>query len=222
MKLAELQDAYLGQGHALLPSLLPPEVATGVLAKMEADFAAQGYALDQQWRDGPLLARPASEVYGMHYPPMAFLHWGMTRTVADIVGADLLPTYCYFRLYRQDDICRVHGDRYACEHSVSLTLAYSDDRPWALEVSPRRTDKPYERGDDRFAADEPAVAVAMQPGDGVLYQGVHHHHGRTTPNPNMWSAHLFLHWVSRDGPYADNAFDGQQIPARVTFAGLAR
>ena len=137
------------------------------------------------------------------------------RRIGGLTGEDLLPTYGYLRIYRQGDICRVHGDRLACEHSVSLTLAYSDDQPWALEVSPVRTDKPYQRADDQFRPDEPTEAALMQPGDGVLYQGVHHHHARTTPNPNAWSAHLFLHWVSREGPYADQAFDGQVPPGRV-------
>jgi len=41
----------------------------------------------------------------------------------------------------------------------------------------------------------------------VLYRGVQRRHGRTRPNPNGWSAHLFLHWVERGGPYADFAFD---------------
>ena len=57
--------------------------------------------------------------------------------------------------------------------------------------------------------------VAMMPGDAVLYQGVHHHHGRTTPNPNRWTAHVFLHWVSRGGAYAGEAFDKQVPPQRV-------
>ena len=47
----------------------------------------------------------------------------------------------------------------------------------------------------------------MRPGDGVLYQGTHHRHGRLTPNPNSWSAHLFLHWIDRNGDYAAEAFD---------------
>jgi hypothetical protein len=55
------------------------------------------------------------------------------------------------------------------------------------------------------------------PGDAVLYQGVHHHHGRTTPNPNRWSAHLFLHWVERDGAFAGDAFDKQPPPMTVDF-----
>jgi hypothetical protein len=58
----------------------------------------------------------------------------------------------------------------------------------------------------------------MQVGDAVLYRGVQHRHGRITPNPNGWSAHLFLHWVERDGRYRDNAFDGQVKPAKVNFS----
>jgi hypothetical protein len=27
------------------------------------------------------------------------------------------------------------------------------------------------------------------------------------PNPNKWSAHLFLFFVDRDGPYRQHAFD---------------
>jgi hypothetical protein len=57
----------------------------------------------------------------------------------------------------------------------------------------------------------------MEVGDAVIYRGVHRAHGRTTPNPNRWSAHLFLHWVARDGPYSDQAFDGQPPPAGVEF-----
>jgi hypothetical protein len=38
------------------------------------------------------------------------------------------------------------------------------------------------------------------------------------PNPNSWSAHLFLHWVDRDGPHAAHAFDGAGAPPRVNFS----
>ena len=56
---------------------------------------------------------------------------------------------------------------------------------------------------------QPATG-APAPGDAVLYRGVQHRHGRLTPNRNAWSAHLFLHWVERDGPFASHAFDGNQ------------
>ncbi|HYC95923.1 MAG TPA: hypothetical protein VEB39_09535 [Sphingomicrobium sp.] len=184
---------------------------------MKADLARQGVQLASLEQQGPLLRSGAPELYGHHYPLFASFLWGMTPAVERLTGEALLPTYAYFRLYRQGDICRVHGDRHACEHSLSLTLAYSDDMPWPLQVSARRVEQPYARADEAFAVDEAAGSVAMSAGDAVLYQGVHHHHGRTTPNPNQWSAHLFLHWVGRNGPYAGQAFDGQPPPTEVSF-----
>lgn len=209
--------AYARDGYHHAAGLIPREVATALLARMRADLARQGVDPAQLVQHGPLLANPAMELYGYHYPMFAAFHWGLTPMVERIVGATVLPTYCYFRLYRQGDICRVHGDRPACEHSLSLTLGYADDRAWPLEVARTRTATPYERADAGFTHEDNAVAAAMAVGDGVFYQGVHHHHGRTVPNPNRWSAHLFLHWVAQDGPYADQAFDGQLPPATVEF-----
>ena len=208
---------YRSKGYAHLPGFVPSEVCIALLARMKADLARQGVDLAKLEQQGPLLRAGAPELYGHHYPMFASFLWGMTPAVEQATGEKLLPTYAYFRLYRKGDICRVHGDRPACEHSLSLTLAYSDGKPWPLEVAAVRIERPYARADEQFTAAEAAGSVAMQAGDAVLYQGVHHHHGRTTPNPNQWSAHLFLHWVARDGPYADQAFDGQPPPAQVSF-----
>ena len=208
---------YQGKGYANLQGFVPREVCNAILARLKIDLSRQGISLESIERDGPLLRQKAPELYGYHYPMFTSFLWGMTPAIEELTGEALLPTYCYFRLYRKDDVCRVHSDRPSCEHSVSLTLGYADDLPWPLEVSSRPVDKPFERAEDQFAADEPTTAVPMQVGDAVLYRGVHRAHGRTTPNPNRWSAHLFLHWVARDGPYAEHAFDGQPPPAEVEF-----
>lgn len=213
----DLLASYRADGYAHLQAFIPPEVGRGFLGRLKADLAAQGIGIDRLAKAQPLLRQPAAEIYGHHYPPLASFHWGMTPAIEAVLGEKLWPTYAYFRLYRTGDICRVHGDRPACEHSLSLTLAYADGIAWPLEVVPQRTETPYARSDDTFRADEGARAVAMEEGDAVLYQGVHHHHGRTQPNPNRWSAHLFLHWVARDGPYAGSAFDGQLPPERIEF-----
>lgn len=208
---------YTNDGYRFLKQLIPKEVAVGLLARMKTDLARQNVNLARLRRQGPLLVQPAVELYGYHYPMFATFHWGLTAAVQEEAGVPLLPTYCYFRLYSEGNICRVHGDRPACEHSLSLTLGYADDKPWPLEVARRAINEPFERADTAFAVEEDAVSVEMTPGDAVLYKGVHHHHGRTTPNPNRWSAHLFLHWVERDGEFADEAFDKQSPPARVEF-----
>ena len=206
-------DSYWTDGYAKVESLVAPEICAAFLERLKVDLGARPVDLSGVTQYPNLLTRPALEVYGHHYTPMAFFLWGLTPIVSRIVSKDLLPTYDYLRIYRAGDVCRVHSDRYSCEHSLSLTLGYSDGKNWDLQVEPERTD-PSARVDERFPAS--FNSVGMNPGDGLLYQGVHHRHGRTDPNPNRWSAHLFLHWVDRDGPYREHAFDGHR-PAAVDF-----
>lgn len=208
---------YRDQGYLALPSFVPTDVTHAFLSTLKTDLIHGGVSFDTLKRGSPLLQTEAIEVYGMHYMPMATFLWGMTPAISALVGHDLRPTYCYFRMYRAGDICRIHSDRFACEHSLSLLLAASDGKPWPLEVGSQHIETPRQRADPDFG-DEAYGSVPMLPGDAVLYQGVHRAHGRMTPNPNRWSAHLFLHWVDPAGPYADNAFEGMTIPPTEALA----
>jgi hypothetical protein len=209
----DARTLYDRQGYVLSRGLMAPEVANAFLNQLAADMAAAGTPLGSRTQGSALLAREAVEVYGYHYPPMLGLLWGLTPFVSEALGRALLPSYSYFRIYREGDICRVHSDRPSCEHSLSLTLDYSDGVAWPLDIGSNHVAVPQPVVSDDFGADG-HVAVEMQPGDGVLYQGVHRRHGRVTPNPNGWSAHLFLHWVERGGRYAEHAFDGNARSAR--------
>ena len=207
---------YQEDGYAHLQGLIPPEVARAFLHGLKQDIGPGPIPLSKVESHPNLLRRAAFEIYGHHYKPMLFFLWGLTPIVCQIVGRDLLPTYDYFRVYREGDVCRVHWDRYSCEHSLSLTLDYSDGEPWDLQIGKERTE-PSARVDEDFGK-EPYASIPMEVGDAVLYQGVHHRHGRMSPNPNGWSAHLFLHWVDRDGPHRAHAFDGNAAPAEVNFS----
>lgn len=198
-------DHYARNGYAGLPALFPVEVLHAFYTRMQTDIANAGKSMHEFAARGPLLKRDAIEIYAHHYAPMLTFLWGLTPRMAQVAGCSLLPTYAYFRLYQGQDVCRVHGDRYACEHSLSLTIAYGDGKPWALSVATDRSE-PGSRVSEDFEG-HPYGTMAMLPGDGVAYQGVHHRHGRLEANPNSWSAHLFLHWVDRDGPYREQAFD---------------
>lgn len=211
-------DSYFRDGYVALPRLFAPEILQAFFNRMQADLSAAGRPLTSFGKTGPLLKRDAIEVYAYEYVPMLTFLWGLTPRMSEATGKDLLPTYAYFRLYRQGDVCRVHADRHACEHSLSLTMGYSHNRPWALCVEKRRLEAPHRGITDDFGDDGTFGSVAMAPGDGVLYQGVHHRHGRVDPNPNDWSAHLFLHWVDRAGPYAEHAFDRPTLEAAVNAA----
>ena len=203
-------EAYRRDGYVALPALFPVEVLHAFYSRMQADLQAGGRSLHQFASRGFFIVRESIEIYSLSYPPMLTLLWGLTPRMSLVTGCTLLPTYAYFRLYQQDDICRVHADRHACEHSLSLTIAYAEDRPWALSVGSERLARAGPPTAEDFGG-ERYGSVAMRPGDGVAYQGTHHRHGRVDPNPNSWSAHLFLHWIDRDGPYAAEAFDHPTI-----------
>jgi hypothetical protein len=206
---------YGAQGYAHVEGLLAPEVARAFLGALKADLGPNAIPLSGI-RDYPnLLSRPAFELYGYRYPPMLFFLWGLTPIVSELVGRKLLPSYDYFRIYREGDVCRVHYDRPSCEHSLSLTLDYSDGVEWPLDVGKAQSE-PSARVEENFG-EEQFASIAMKVGDAVLYNGVHHRHGRIAPNPNAWSAHLFLHWVDAEGPYRDHAFDRQKQPASINF-----
>jgi hypothetical protein len=202
-------------GYAHLIELVSPAICQRFLADLKDDIGADAIRLSHIQDYPNLLTRPAFEIYGHLYKPMRFFLMGLTPFMRALTGRDLVPTYDYLRIYREGDVCHVHSDRYACEHSLSLTLDYSDGVAWDLEVATARTE-PSSAVSPDFAG-QAYQAITMQVGDAVLYQGVHHRHGRTVPNPNEWSAHLFLHWVDMAGPYHDQAFDRQPIPAPVDF-----
>jgi hypothetical protein len=211
----QVVGSYGEQGYALVEQLIAPEVARAFMAQLKSDLGPAALPVSGIDQFPNLLARPAFEIYGHHYPPMLFFLWGLTPVVQEIVGKHLLPTYDYLRIYREGDVCRVHYDRPSCEHSLSLTLDYSDGVEWPLEVgqdqaAPSSSVAP-DFGAERYAS------LAMKVGDAVLYNGVNHRHGRLQHNPNAWSVHLFLHWVDRDGPYADHAFDRRGVPEKVSF-----
>lgn len=211
----EIEGDYQANGYALVRGMIPPEVARAFMTMFKNDLPPG--PLPSPNYSAPILRRPTVDVYGNRYPPMRTFLWALTPAMEQVVGKKLLPTYDYFRIYREGDICKVHRDRPACEHSLSLTLDYSDGAPWALEVGKEGLEGPDDIFTDDFAGEQNA-ALAMQIGDGVAYRGVEHRHGRTQPNPNGWSAHLFMHWVDRDGPFAQEAFDGAGEMPPVNFA----
>lgn len=203
-----------GAGSAtLIPELVSPRVADTFLRMLWQDIINQ--RVTTQTHDQELVRKNALEIHGRNYSPLLALHWGLTSLIADKVSEDLLPSFSFFRLYFGGDICRVHSDRSACELSASLTLAYSDGIPWELSVAERPAADRTLSGDD-FGG-EPYRSFEMQPGDAVLYSGSIYRHGRPTPNPNRWSAHIFLQWVSRGGPHETEAFERLDLADLPSF-----
>ena len=210
---SEQKDSYHSRGYARLQRLIPPVVLQFFHGHMQTvlDLKNAPQFRSQGW----LVTKPTIEVYSMQYAPMAAFHWGLTPVAAELAGSELLPSYAYFRVYPHGSTCVVHSDREACEHSMSLMVELADNIPWALSIGHDEVRQPVPAADD--FGPEQYTAIPMHAGDAVMYRGVTHRHGRIDPNPNRWSAHLFLHWVDVNGPHADQAFD--QVALKK--AGLA-
>ncbi|NUQ17511.1 MAG: hypothetical protein HOP95_03510 [Sphingomonas sp.] len=201
----EVVGDYDKDGFAHVRGLIAKEIAQAFMMSVKSATRGVPIPLSKPQFRPAVLQRAAFDVSEQTFQPLSFFLWGLTPTISNLLGRELLPTYSYFRIYRQSDICRVHSDRPSSEHGLSLTLAYSDDKTWELQVGRERTETLYPLAEDFGTMDY--ASIAMEVGDAVLYQASHYAHGRITPNPNAWSAHLFMFWVDRDGAYRNHAFD---------------
>lgn len=116
----------------------------------------------------------------------------LTPEVESHVGAALVPTYSFARIYGAGSSLYHHRDRPSCEHSLSVHLG-SSGHPWPLSLIDLHGRQ---------------VDLIQSPGDAVAYQGMLLEHWRD-PLPLGQHAQLFLHWVRADGPHAAQAFDGR-------------
>ena len=208
-----VEGDYEKDGYATIRGLVPPEVAQHLFRQIQMDLESSGKSFNTFAQSQPLSKHQTVDISGHFYRPLTTFLWALTPIISELTGKDLLPSYDYFRIYQQDDVCRVHSDRPSCEHSVSMTLVYSDNKPWPLEIGSTRVTEEAHCVED--FGDEPYSSVEMQPGDAVLYRGIDLRHGRMQPNPNRWSAHLFLFWVERGGEFEQHAFDAPRLKSEL-------
>lgn len=138
-----------------------------------------------------------SDVPGMEGAPemsgdslMEFLLSGIHPRVEELSGCKLFPTYSFCRVYSRGHSLIRHRDRESCEVSVSLNLGPKLQTPWPLWVKGPLGES----------------AVAMEPGDAVLYRGIECEHWRE-PLEEDQLTQVFLHYVEQDGPYSHLKFD---------------
>jgi hypothetical protein len=93
-------------------------------------------------------------------------------------------------------VLRAHRDRPSCEVSMTVNLGMDADEPWPIWI----------------AGPMGTVAVALRPGDGLVYRGCDCFHWRE-PFPGRQLTQLFLHYVDRDGPNAEWKFDKRAMLA---------
>ena len=123
------------------------------------------------------------------YVPFLELLVDKTSHVTEVCGENVLPTYCYARVYHTGADLKVHTDRPACE--VSITLNLGSDVPWPIFIQ-----KPSGE----------TASVTLGPGDAVLYLGCVAPHWRDEFTGDYCNQ-VFLHYVKSRGENQPFYFD---------------
>ena len=130
-------------------------------------------------------------------PKCEYLMVDCLPKVEALTGLKLLPTYTYMRVYGPGEELHQHTDRPSCEISVTINLGQSSDFDWPI-----------------WYADPKDLTVRMPssvpPLAAMLYRGCEVPHWReefVTPNNDDWQVQVFLHYVDRQGPCAQFAYD---------------
>lgn len=215
-----MAQSFQSDGYAVARALAPPSMARNLLSVIHGSMVRDPKGLKKFELTEPRVNEKAGyEFYGPRLPSVMTFHWGLTKLASEIAGQPLVPSFSFFRVYMTGDRLLVHSDRPSCEYALSLSLGYSDAIVWPLELGEKRydyadlADRPKE---ETFGGDAYRTLL-LDPGDGLFYRGVNLRHGRMQPNPNRWSAHLFLFWVDADGAFKDLAFDRMTFNEGVDF-----
>jgi len=107
------------------------------------------------------------------------LHY-LKPKIQKIYGKELVPTYSFWRRYYKNQDCFSHKDRESCQVSVSISLGGKGGDDWAFYVE----DKKH----------------VLEPGQGVLYNGIELEHWRHKL-PYESHSNIFLHYIEKDGEY---------------------
>ena len=125
-------------------------------------------------------------------PSSTFVMKRMKPILEDILGEELIPSYWFTTTYHNKGWMNCHTDRPSCE--VSVTMNICGDAKWPIKLK------------DLSNKNQELVTPV---GHGVAYLGtiVPHWRSPLKTHDNDRFMQLFLHYVRKNGKYADYAYD---------------
>jgi len=125
-------------------------------------------------------------------PSSTFVVKRMKPILENILGEELIPSYWFTTTYHNKGWMNCHTDRPSCE--VSVTMNICGDAKWPIKLKDL-SNKNQE--------------LATPVGHGVAYLGtiVPHWRSPLKTHDNDRFMQLFLHYVRKNGKYADYAYD---------------
>lgn len=125
-------------------------------------------------------------------PRCAYIMWRVKPILENLLQEELIPTYWFSTTYHKGGWMNCHTDRPSCE--ISITMNICGDAKWPIKIKDL-TGKRQE--------------VITPIGDGVAYLGtiVPHWRSPLRTHDNDRFMQLFLHFVRKNGQYAEYAYD---------------
>lgn len=109
-------------------------------------------------------------------------------------GFLLEPTYSYSRVYQKGQELLPHTDRPSCEISATINVACTGDI-WPIWMQYK---------------DKDPVKCMLSPGDAVIYKGCETTHWRRKLPEGYTNVQFMLHYVAKNGPFAEYKFDKRE------------
>jgi len=176
-------SSFKTKGYCVVKSAVSPEIR---------DLATQ-YALFDEMQDftpDTVQVKTAHSKYAD--PVMESILLQLQPVLEKHTGLSLIPTYSFYRVYRNGDELVNHTDRPSCEISATICFNYSyseDEYSWPI----------YMDGNP----------IGLLPGDMAIYRGCDLKHWRDPMDPpgDDWQVQAFFHFVDANGPYTEYKFD---------------
>lgn len=131
------------------------------------------------------------------YAPLscAFVMKRVQPILENLLDEELIPSYWFSTTYHNRGWMNCHTDRPSCE--ISVTMNICGDVAWPIKLKDLEGNKQY---------------VVTPVGCGLAYLGMYVPHWRSPlrTHPNDRFMQLFLHFVRKNGQYADYAYDRNQ------------
>ncbi|MDC3229592.1 hypothetical protein OAU05_00570 [bacterium] len=173
------------KGYAVIKNFMPKELAAFLSnylhVRKEIKISTGEKTTDPQIPDAACIFS--------HEPILESLYIDYTKKMEEITGCILFPTYIYARIYKNGNVLEPHKDRPSCEISATIKLNESEDYSWPIAIE--------------------GSYVELDVGDAVVYKGceVLHWRDKCEATEDYFLSQMFMHFVDKNGQYADFKFD---------------
>ena len=185
----ENMKMFQSQGYCIVQSAISDNLRDFITQYALFD-EMQNFSPEKNINTGGGQVPEAHSVYAD--PAMESMLLVLHSIMEENTGLKLLPTYSYYRVYRNGDKLEKHKDRESCEISCTLCFNYN-----------------YNDLEFRWPIFIEGNPVKLEPGDMVVYRGCELDHWREplVCDNDAWQVQGFFHYVDANGPFSNFVFD---------------